>query len=586
MRQVSLDASQQLVAEVDAGTRQVVIAPAGTGKTETVAALVEHLVDEEGVDASQEILVLSFSRAAVSALRRRFAAGDRALRGLNVRTLDALAARIIASAELDIEPGGSFDTRIEQATRLLRDGQVSDELEIVEHVVVDEVQDVVGVRALFVLEILKAVDAGFTVLGDPQQAIYDFQLRDDADVTSARFLAMLDQRFAPVRRALETNYRAVSDDARRFAQLGARLDGMTSTTRTSTVRDELASVPAMGAIEDLVPFLGRWEGQTTAFLCDTNGVAMTVRDRLRELGVQAALQSSADQRGVTRWVADTLDRERGRTRRSDFFDRWEEEGDARLSAAEAWRLVKRMERGFTSPDVVETTRVAAAVARRDVPAELLEPPVAEVIVSTIHRSKGLEFDNVVLVDSRAWLPGDAGDDKTSAAYVALTRARDRIFAADAEVPKGLRKDEKSGRWVVKGFKHFQTHGFELRPADTRSMTDPARIEATADYIRERIAVGDELTLSLNRALSDLIRPVYDVFHDGWRIGVTTEDFGFDLKARLGYKTRRWPILEDLRIDGFETRGCGPEYSAPGVASLWRGVVVTGMARLNWNVEDE
>lgn len=585
MNVIVLDPSQRQAAEVSAEARQVVIAPAGTGKTETVAALVQHLVEEEGVDASQEILVVSFSRAAVSALRRRFAGGDRELRGLNVRTLDALASRIIASAEDDVEPAPSFDARIEQATRLLRDGHVSDELEVVEHVVVDEVQDVVGVRALFVLEILKAVDAGFTVLGDPQQAIYNFQLRDADDLDSTRFLAMLDQRFAPVRRVLDTNYRAKSDDARRFAGLGLRLEGLPSAQRTATVREELAAVPHMGDLADLAPFLERWKGQATAFLCDTNGVAMTVRDRLRELGVAATLQSSAEQRGVTVWVADVL-AGRDRTRRSEFDERWEERGDPRLSAAEAWRLLKRMERNFATPDVVESSRVAAAVARRDVPAELLEPPMVDVIVSTIHRSKGLEFDNVVLVGSRGWLPGDAGDDDASAAYVALTRSRDRIFAVDADVPKGLRKDQKSDRWVVKGFKHFQTHGFELKPADTRSMTDPARAAEIADYLGDSTAVGDELTLSLNRVLSDLARPVYDVFHDGRRIGVTTEDFGYDLKARLGFKTRRWPAFEGLRIDGYETRGCGPEHAAPGALSLWRGVVVTGMARVNWNVEDE
>lgn len=135
--EIVLDVDQRRVVEVTAETRQVVIAPAGTGKTETVAALVNHLVSEEGLEASQEVLILSFSRAAVTALKRRLVGNDSSFRSVNVRTLDALASRIIASEEAAGEPARSFDERIEQATRLLRKGIVSDELEVVEHVIVD-----------------------------------------------------------------------------------------------------------------------------------------------------------------------------------------------------------------------------------------------------------------------------------------------------------------------------------------------------------------------------------------------------------------------------------------------------------------
>lgn len=585
---VALDTDQLAAARIAPQDCQVVIAPAGTGKTESVAALVEHLVTSEGVIASQGILVLTFSRAAVTAIKRRLGGKDSALRATNVRTLDALAARLVSTAETADEPARSFDGRIEQATRILRRDVVSDELTAVEHVIVDEVQDVVGVRAEFVLEILRATrsHAGFTVLGDPEQAIYNFQIKDTGGVTSEQFLGYLDQQFAPVLKVLGTNYRAASDDARRFASLGSQLQGLDDRRRIAAVRGELASVTPVGHVTEMPAFLSKWSPGTTAFLCKTNGVALAVRDALRANGVEAALQSSAEQRGVAAWVAGAVDASKSKLKRSVFMDQWDETSGR--SPADAWRLLKQAEREFATGDSLHVARLARAVALRDVPAELLEPADADVLVSTVHRSKGLEFDNVLLVNTGRWLSAEASNDDASEAYVALTRSRDRVFAVDQAIDRGLRRDKKSDRWILQGPKAWQTFGFEVRPADTRTHTDPGRAPDVAQYIRDDTNIGDEVELRLNKAFSDLSRPIYDVEHGGRRIGVTSEEFGFSLQRRLGSVRagRGWPRIHGLRIDGFETRGCGPELAAPGVLSLWLGVVVTGMARLDWNGEDE
>ncbi|WP_418606619.1 AAA family ATPase [Georgenia sp. SUBG003] len=71
----------------------------------------------------------------------------------------------------------SFDARIRRALSELRDGSEPRILDVA-HLIVDEVQDIVGERADLVIEALRKLDddAGFTLLGDPMQAIYDFQL--------------------------------------------------------------------------------------------------------------------------------------------------------------------------------------------------------------------------------------------------------------------------------------------------------------------------------------------------------------------------------------------------------------------------
>ena len=56
------------------------------------------------------------------------------------------------------------------------------------HVVVDELQDLVGDRADLVRAVLELTGCGFTMLGDPAQGIYNFQLEGvDRRIGSAEF---------------------------------------------------------------------------------------------------------------------------------------------------------------------------------------------------------------------------------------------------------------------------------------------------------------------------------------------------------------------------------------------------------------
>ena len=71
-----------------------------------------------------------------------------------------------------------------------------DYLGAMRHILIDEVQDLVGYRAEFVLALLEATDCGFTLFGDPAQSIYGFQLgKQDSDMTSTGFFRELAGRY-------------------------------------------------------------------------------------------------------------------------------------------------------------------------------------------------------------------------------------------------------------------------------------------------------------------------------------------------------------------------------------------------------
>src|SRR5260370_5144593 len=93
---------QAAVVSLPVEAHALVSAAAGTGKTHTLAGRLTRLVEGEGLSAGDELLVLSFSRAAVAELRRRIAGLVGDPRYVGAATFDSFATRIPAAAV----PGG------------------------------------------------------------------------------------------------------------------------------------------------------------------------------------------------------------------------------------------------------------------------------------------------------------------------------------------------------------------------------------------------------------------------------------------------------------------------------------------------
>ena len=167
----------------DPDSWQFVEAGPGAGKSAVACQRVAFLVDE-GMPPSR-ILLISFTRTAVAELRERIVsyamAGERA-RATRISTIDSQAWTLRAGFEDDTLPksfgDNAYDMSISRAVDLFR-GQQPDLLDFmagVEHLIVDEAQDVMGIRADLVIEMLKSLspDCGVTILADPAQAIYGF----------------------------------------------------------------------------------------------------------------------------------------------------------------------------------------------------------------------------------------------------------------------------------------------------------------------------------------------------------------------------------------------------------------------------
>ena len=152
-------------------SRILVNAGPGTGKTYTVIERLKYLAKNYGGIDLENVLVLCFSRSAVKVIKDRLSCGNRngeisaQAREITVVTFDSFATWYLM--QVDDKRNltyASYDDRInlfikeyERDTGILNNS--------LEYLIVDEIQDLVGVRAHLVQSLLKNITCGFLCLG-------------------------------------------------------------------------------------------------------------------------------------------------------------------------------------------------------------------------------------------------------------------------------------------------------------------------------------------------------------------------------------------------------------------------------------
>jgi DNA helicase II / ATP-dependent DNA helicase PcrA len=599
---IVLNDAQQLVVEAPIEERLLVIAGAGQGKTEVVALRIDHLVKQEDLSASAEILVLSFSRAAVTAVKTRLSA--REVPAANVRTFDSFAGQLILGA--DEEPTGPFEARIRRATQVLREAtETPDPIIDLRHVVIDEVQDLVGDRADFVIEILRAVgdDVGITALGDPLQGIYDFQLSESRSKTSSTAVRhALQYEFGCTEVELAQNYRARGKDPKRVVKLGERLRAMTDPEAANGLIADLESALLdLGEIDEWADLVSK-DGIRTAVLCASNPDVLRVSRYLGNSEIRHAVRRQAQDFGAANWIGRSLTSISGQT-----IDRSEVEAalaqmldDAEIE--QAWFLLKSVAADKRGRDALNLRRLRTSIRTNMLPLTLTEPDSANVIVSTVHRAKGLEFDRVFLVapnyeheDADEW-------EIIRREYVALSRARDEIYIcwlpqarSSFETMRWLpgRRVErvynrKTGKKRVKAFEFLY---------DDVDVTEPAAgggVDAAGaqENLQDNDQVGAAVEAVLDQETSTPEMPSYLLTsEDGCLLGRTSESFNAAFNSAFGRRGGGvFPgRLFGLTLVSVETVAGEPrktERLEVGSSGLWLAPRITGLVEPDWKTMEE
>ncbi|MUN38547.1 ATP-dependent helicase [Actinomadura litoris] len=622
-----LTAQQQEVVEQPSDAKVLVTAGAGAGKTHTLVRRLDFLVAEEGLSAG-EVLVLTFSRAAVRELRDRLAAQGESARHVRAQTFDSWALDLLMQVDANGEwQLRSFEERIAGACDAIARG-LAEELygDDLLHVVIDEVQDLVGRRREMVELLLDEFDPGFTVVGDPAQSIYGFTLKDDQDRAGEtnRFFVWLRNSFDGdlIELELTENFRAGTDEARTALPYGPRLRRIAETTGPGDrdlygdLRGELHRNLTFGQIDEFTASaLTEYDG-TTAVLCRTNGQALLISELLASYGVEHRLQRSARDRAAPAWVGllfRTIDG--GHLTRTRFDELAPSlplppgAGPDRL-----WSLLQRTGTGRGNDRGLDLSGIRRALATGRLPDELTAQPSAPLVVSSFHRAKGLEFDRVVVVDPGPLLEDSKErersggrarnrrkvdvDEETRLLYVAMTRPRQDLLWIDRLETRFIRNDLEIGRWARYSYKVWARLGLELcggdvhaeQPAGMRDFTgDPLDLQ---DYLAVEVDPGDDVVLE--RLYPDAIglsdSPPYLVVHSGRPIGVTSDRFRSDLyrhlKLNRGYEPQNWPRrITGGRIDAIETVA-GSEAAGTQVGlgphGVWLAPRLMGLSRFTYD----
>ncbi|MFJ2892688.1 UvrD-helicase domain-containing protein [Streptomyces sp. NPDC087305] len=616
---------QRTVVEQPWDARVLVTAGAGAGKTHTLVRRLDALCGNEDPEAAleaAEILVLTFSRAAARELRERITRhGERAHR-VRARTFDAWAYEVLLQSRPDVEWGTvAFDERIAAAAEAVEKGalEIGDAVPPA-HVVIDEVQDLLGGRRELVEAVLDRYQesSGFTVVGDAAQSVYGFQIDDLAERAdeTGRFFDWLRCSYPDdlVELRLTRNFRATTPEARVALAYGPRLQRLDDPSEAEVLYDGLRDLlldPAngMGDLGDEFTLAGlRDLTDTCAVLTRDNQQALVVSELLHAHGVEHRLRRPLEERPVPFWVAELLRRTEATGLTEDRFSALLAEIPLPYSpdTGALWTVLRRVARG-AGRGVLDVDRLRRAVAEGRFPDEGADPETARIVVSTVHRAKGLEFDRVIVLSPptvadlhKRYKDGLDLPAEARALYVAMTRPRQDLYhVTPPELPHFRRVGRRhDGRLFLGAWRSYDRFGIVAAAGDV-SRDDPpgegTEAAATQAYLLDRVRPGQEVVLRRRHDLpmGDAQSPPYVLLHDGREIGEASRRFReglFQVQKVSRTWDPWWPDeIHGLRIDTLETVTGSIAAAANaglGDRGVWIAPRITGIGRYRRADTDE
>ena len=443
------DDSQAAVIDAEAYVRLLVDAGPGTGKTAVACRRVAHLI-ASGIEPAN-VWLLSFTRTAVHEVRTRIkelAKSDPSAVSVKIFTLDSQAWQLVngfANDKSDLF--GGYSQTIDAAVALLREPpeQAREYFEAVEHLIVDEAQDLVGNRADLVELLVNAIpqSAGVTVLCDEAQAIYGFAEQDTVTpdtlsltrrIRSGKCGTFESVTLGEIHRTENPGLRKIFGETRQRV-LSPRA---TPSARFQSVRDEVLQ-HADGQTGTILE-QGLNDKPETLVLFRRRAEVLRASSYLSSEGVTHRVRMSGLPSYVPAWVAGVL---------WDHEDRWLHEADfiTRLGAlakhllppdaspAALWQTLVSLAGSSATKVDLHRLRAKLSVPRPPIDLCVLEVGDRGPVVGTIHASKGREAPTVHLMITEQDLENPNLDEETRILYVGATRARRTLLTGQGDPVK-------------------------------------------------------------------------------------------------------------------------------------------------------
>lgn len=439
--------------------RLLVDAGPGTGKTATACARIAWLINSGGLEPS-EIWLVSFTRTAVRELRDRIASyliDPGTVSSLRIATIDTHAWAINSGFDASASLSGSFDDNIQSVIELIKSHEgVFEYLGSVRHLIVDEAQDIVGLRCELLLELIHALPqmSGVTIFSDEAQSIYGFAEEGSTSLVAGNLPERVKEYMHDFRGVELTEVHRTKDpillDIFHSGRALVREDSRTGAFRLGRVKELVNSInhESIGLYREDIAKLP--EGLEDAFLLfrrrgevlDASGYLCPRPHRLRMSGLPISIHS---------WIAVLFwDWTQPEMDKANFEKLWHERLPLNGSAdtGNAWStLVQAFGR---SEGRISVTRMVARLASASPPYEFTTPEfgIKGPIIGTIHGAKGREAAEV-----RLYVPPQPVDktedeklgEEARILFVGATRAKSVLRVGQAASKAIPRRLNSSGR---------------------------------------------------------------------------------------------------------------------------------------------
>jgi len=442
-----------IITEKDA-RRIVVAAGPGSGKTRVLAHKLASLILLE--DAKHEqLLMLTFSRAAVTEFKKRlFNLIGNAANLIEIKTFHSYCFDLLGRVgNLD-----DSDKIIEKAIKAIKTGAVEKSRITKSVLVIDEAQDISKNEFELIKTLIKENESlRLIAVGDDDQNIYEFRGSD------SRYLKELLKEDGSKKFELVENYRSCKELvelANHFARyLEGRLKKETLESKnTASGLVELTWVKSCFLFEPMVnKITATKKPGTCCVLTQTNEDAMLITSMLQQKAVKARLIQTNQNFRLTNLVEirDFLNVLDNKSSTSNMIatDDWQNAVDhfsKKYKDSANFKAVKRLIEDFSK---TSSERIFMSDFREFLNEshfeDFFQADESEVLVSTIHKAKGKEFDAVYLMLKDFKLDTQK---KRRQFYVAITRAKTRLFVLTNNAELQLQMGNKHS-WSIDNYNY-------------------------------------------------------------------------------------------------------------------------------------
>ncbi len=542
--------------------RFVVNAGPGAGKTRLLMMRCAHLFHTQGLEPEQ-ILVLAFNRAVVYEIRERLVELFSKLRyGSYVKKLNVYTFHAFAKRELKKSRNGSDEAELEKllpdfAERLRTDDQFRNE--VAGHykaILIDEYQDMNDEFYSVIISLQKASGAGLMVIGDDDQDILLWNRLKKEQKTrlhAGDYFEKLNNDVANDNiKYLTINFRSAGEIVQRSQKFLDNVLMKVQPSRPRLKRDILlkenpdnkikAAIEQDCTLEDFIEIITEQlkENKEIAILCRTNAEVFDIYKRILTENVinsdAISIQNNIDLRlsnireyaewldicrrmsipGQDRLMTDDLNKEL----MASYHD-LNLPQDNRQLIHQLWEITHLQ---FRNPNLQMHIEFIEDICQSDFERLLRRynktAARGRLVISTIHKVKGLEFDTVYIKPSSASFPlredgesnmvcdiSDHAAEEARLFYVAMTRAKSGMYFKWGDREKGW-----ASRKQYKPDDENKPSYLEGRPEQEVHLSWPGftpQVErGLQEYITTKVSVGDRISIKSGV-----------IIHRGERIGV-------------------------------------------------------------------